>query len=69
MIIQKFQKKRKKNLNPSTQNNIKEMIENIDNNENKKETHKIFINEEKNNQNNEKNLLEEKISKLKNELK
>ena len=31
-------------------------------------THKIFINEEKNNQNNEKKLLEEKISKLKNEL-
>ena len=33
-----------------------------------KKAHKIFINEEKNNQNNEKKLLEEKISKLKNEL-
>ena len=33
-----------------------------------KKIHKIFINEEKNNQNNEKKLLEEKISKLKNEL-
>ena len=43
------------------------MIQNINNHENKKETHKIFI-EEKNNQNNEKNLLEGKISKLKNEL-
>ena len=42
------------------------MIQNINNNENKKETHKIFINEEKNNQNNEKNLLEGKILKLKN---
>ena len=59
---------KKENSNPSTQNNIKEMIQNINNNENKKETHKIFINEEKNNQNNEKKLLEEKISKLKDEL-
>ena len=59
---------KKENSNPSTQNNIKEMFQNINNNENKKETHKIFINEEKNNQNNEKKLLEEKISKLKNEL-
>ena len=59
---------KKENSNPSTQNNIKEMIQNINNNENKKETHKIFLNEEKNNQNNEKKLLEEKISKLKDEL-
>ena len=59
---------KKENSNPSSQNNIKEMIQNINNNENKKKTHKIIINEEKNNQNNEKKLLEEKISKLKNEL-
>ena len=59
---------KKENSNPSSQNNIKEMIQNINNNENKKKTHKIIINEEKNNQNNERNLFEEKILKLKNEL-